>query len=1599
MPQKQFRVTSPDKSRSFIITWNGEGDPTQDDIDEQISRLDSQPKKVETPVPDIKENIQERYYSKPLGAQGLTVPGKSHGIIADTAYNFGKRLAEVPAGMIEGGMRNLGLDRDYNQALRERAVEEKQLYSGPKEGLYRGLQELDKKYPNLQPLAKPMGSDPFGLSEVLPSLEESSRKDIQEKNWGGLAGNVALGALGLHGAIEAPKAAGRTVRPTPYPSSPISTRPVRPITDPSRLLPTQAESISFNPPEINAEQQGLGFEPPTRPPINEPPPTPAGGISLAAGSIAEQRARAFAGIDAEAQRKAFDLKLKQSEATRNGDHSSATALEQEILKTKLDASEAKRNWQPAPTFPELPSTQSGLFGNVENYEGGTLRPTPFEPRRPRVETPRTSRIGQFIGTSEGTIIPPDRGVTPGTTIPIGERPLGAEIPPYSPRPHRKPGTQFKNLAGKFVGEKTITDLPLPEGVESRAIAAEPTHQLRGNITPFEERQVPQESLREKIAKQPDSPAKTAILERLDKEEAARIIEEMKAETERGDILKNISPVEKARIAARMPHLSPEEAVIRGISDIEKARVLDRKTKAETKARNKAERDLKAAQLKAEKAAAKKAGVKGRRDTSTTSGRYNAAKTAEAGTKVGMFNLQDFYEKLRDSEMGRKLADKLSKARFHIVDAESGRPIAGRNTLEEAKKYAAGINANLGAKAARYQVMDNETGKPILSTDFAPFVPSERSVIPAGEPRGKVAEFVSREQQKAKGEIKPSQEVTLPQEIQLLKSYNMPEEVRPIGGSKVAQVVRDLKFTGIDAGIDAKISRMKKIVKAPRMSNALWEELRTLGTEVTRHPDVDPSFRREFYTSSSEPTGPPLGPRKIEKGTTIGMFNLQDFYEKLANAKSEKAQARLKELKESAYHLVDEEGMPLRGFDTKEEAQAKADIFNKLNKGMFSIKANRGVEEPIKAEPEYKPPSSSKRPEDIAPEDVFDPSSLLSTLKAAGRKAARAAGVKSTNKTSAKVIEGAASQFELKNKPVTGTKEIPNRPAPVNLKEPIGQFMQRLRDNTKLEAIRKFDITQYHARQAAKARSVGQEGGEALAIKRKAAMSVPSAKEIRFVPLDLPQKVIDTLINTTDRFYSKDVFKQNNASDAIRAMNEGKYVAPYNRNLLSEAFPEQYRTEIMNLYSNIPFEEIKKLAGPVKTLVTKTAKEAYKWTLGSTRTLRSAYDFGVSGIQARSAMRTKAFYSAFKEASRAMKSEKYYKAKQKLRFDDPYFDFITHDMGVHIADLEKARPEPFTYGNITLEKSAPIRAFQRYSVEFLNHIRFENAKLFAKLAEKRGIDMGNVEEMRSIGRGINEMTGYGSLTDKYHIPAAEKFLSHGIWSTRLTASRINYLKLFDPREWSSPGTKFASKQRAYNLATVAGVSLATMQLAEAMGWKAHYNPYDPKFGKIEKDDTTIDTTAAFGSLVSLLARSWQLASTGEIKSSTGKKITGRMTGVPDLAISYLENKLAPNAALTLKIAQQINPYTGKPYNLPAEAVSTAIPFVVENAMDAIKDLTKDDPDMTKLFMLIPGMAGINVYSSDKKRTTPVEDILSFTGYSPKRKEGFLKENLEPFTGGR
>lgn len=242
--------------------------------------------------------------------------------------------------------------------------------------------------------------------------------------------------------------------------------------------------------------------------------------------------------------------------------------------------------------------------------------------------------------------------------------------------------------------------------------------------------------------------------------------------------------------------------------------------------------------------------------------------------------------------------------------------------------------------------------------------------------------------------------------------------------------------------------------------------------------------------------------------------------------------------------------------------------------------------------------------------------------------------------------------------------------------------------------------------------------------------------------------------------------------------------------------------------------------------------------------------------------------------------------------------------------------------------------------FVHKLRADIFDNYIDIASKSGVDINDTDQIHSISKLVNSLTGRGSLGQ--FEPAAD-FVNSIFFSPRLLKSHIDVLTIHstDPNF-----SAFARKQAAINLVKVIVGSSAILATAEAIHpGSVDWDRNSSNYGKIKIGKTRFDVTGGMSSLVTLVNR----LITRKYKSSTSGKITsidsgkfGSTTG-KDLLHDFADNKLSPVGTLLLDMADQRD-YNKKKITFIGEAGKLVTPLSVANYFEL-----RDNPDSADLLL--------------------------------------------------
>jgi hypothetical protein len=317
------------------------------------------------------------------------------------------------------------------------------------------------------------------------------------------------------------------------------------------------------------------------------------------------------------------------------------------------------------------------------------------------------------------------------------------------------------------------------------------------------------------------------------------------------------------------------------------------------------------------------------------------------------------------------------------------------------------------------------------------------------------------------------------------------------------------------------------------------------------------------------------------------------------------------------------------------------------------------------------------------------------------------------------------------------------------------------------------------------------------------------------------------------------------------------------------------------------------------------------------------------------------------------------------------------MKLDVGNIEEAYPTQAPemipgFGKAYKRAEAAFTGFQYRN-------RADVADVYLKIAESygniKGVDMTSKEQLESMGRLVNTLTGRGHLGKSAERAAeslnnvffAPKFLKSN-WDI-LTAHRF------------TNDTPFVKQQAALNLARFAAGTAAVMVVAKALGAKVEADPRSADFGKIRIGNTRFDITGGVGSVATFATRilmtlgssAYEMAG-GDPLNATKSSLSGKLSPLTtssgfqrnglDLLVDFARGKLAPGASILSQMltGMDLNRKKLDAGNLLIHAV---LPIGVQNAIENLS--VKDKKIVIAAFLLDFHGIGSSTYGKEKKKT--------------------------------
>lgn len=233
--------------------------------------------------------------------------------------------------------------------------------------------------------------------------------------------------------------------------------------------------------------------------------------------------------------------------------------------------------------------------------------------------------------------------------------------------------------------------------------------------------------------------------------------------------------------------------------------------------------------------------------------------------------------------------------------------------------------------------------------------------------------------------------------------------------------------------------------------------------------------------------------------------------------------------------------------------------------------------------------------------------------------------------------------------------------------------------------------------------------------------------------------------------------------------------------------------------------------------------------------------------------------------------------------------------------------------------------------FIYKTRADVFDKYLEIAKQTGIDVTDKDQLLSIGRLVNALTGRSNLGA--FEPAANAF-NNIFFSPRFAVSHFEFLTAHTFNDM----TPFAKKMAIKNLAKyVAGVAVILGIANAVKSGSVELDPRSSDFGKIKIGSSRFDVTGGAASVATLAARILTLSSkstsTGQVNPLNSGKFRAA-TGM-DVLVNFLENKASPVASVFRDYFKGKDANGNKP-TLVNEAGNLLLPLPISNMLQNVND---------------------------------------------------------------
>lgn len=332
------------------------------------------------------------------------------------------------------------------------------------------------------------------------------------------------------------------------------------------------------------------------------------------------------------------------------------------------------------------------------------------------------------------------------------------------------------------------------------------------------------------------------------------------------------------------------------------------------------------------------------------------------------------------------------------------------------------------------------------------------------------------------------------------------------------------------------------------------------------------------------------------------------------------------------------------------------------------------------------------------------------------------------------------------------------------------------------------------------------------------------------------------------------------------------------------------------------------------------------------------------------------------------------------------------MKLDIGNVEEAYPEQ-------APERIPLygKAYKRTEAAFVGfqyRTRADVADIYLKIAEgygnKSGVDMTSKEQLESIGRLVNTLTGRGHLGKSMERAAGA--LNNVFFAPKFFKSNWDFLTM----HLMTGDTPFVKQQAALNMVRFVAGTAAVMSVASALGADIELDPRSTDFGKIRVGKTRFDITGGVASVFTLAVRLLGAIGSGlgkQATAHTAKKIgvelpwdekplkttksstTGKLSALTgggnyartglDVFVDAVGGKLAPLASLFKQglIGADLD---RKPLSIDSIVLNAILPIGIQNLWQSARTV-EDKKLIAAAFLADFTGIGTSTYGKDKKKT--------------------------------